>query len=128
MPNSALTRLEIDGPIATLTLDRPARRNAIATAEDCDAVVTALITVRRQDGVACLILTGAGSAFCADGDLQALHSGQGIGPRSRPDQTRQNYERGGRPGRRRSCSDGGALMRALQFATYPTAAELRTVA
>lgn len=81
MPNSAFARLEIDGPIATLTLDRPQRRKAIAVVEDCDAVITALITAQRQDGAAGLILTGAGSAFCAGGDLQALRSGRGIGPR-----------------------------------------------
>ncbi len=87
-------RLTLDGAVATLTLNRPERRNAIATVEDCDAVAAALIRAQRTGGVACLILTGAGSAFCAGGDLKALQSGQGIGPRSRPDETRQNYERG----------------------------------
>jgi 2-(1,2-epoxy-1,2-dihydrophenyl)acetyl-CoA isomerase len=91
---SEFALLSVDGAVATLTLNRPARRNAIATLRDCDAVVAALTAAQRTEGVACVILTGTGSAFCAGGDLQALQSGHGIGPRSRPDQTRQNYERG----------------------------------
>jgi enoyl-CoA hydratase/carnithine racemase len=59
---------EVDGGIATITLNRPQRLNAytprmrqelLATFEQCDA----------DDGVRAVIVTGAGRAFCAGADM-----------------------------------------------------------
>jgi 2-(1,2-epoxy-1,2-dihydrophenyl)acetyl-CoA isomerase len=94
MTEPAFADLSLDGPIATMRLNRPATRNAIATVADCDAVVAALREAQANPDLQCLILTGAGTAFCAGGDLKALASTDGIGPKARPEQTRQNYERG----------------------------------
>jgi enoyl-CoA hydratase len=63
---------EVDGPVATLTLNRPAKLNAITSA------MTALLeeAVRRcnvSDDIRCVILTGAGErAFCVGSDVRAL--------------------------------------------------------
>jgi 2-(1,2-epoxy-1,2-dihydrophenyl)acetyl-CoA isomerase len=59
-------RVERDEHVLTLTLDRPARRNAL-TGDVLDALTTALGDL---DGdVRCVVLTGAGAGFCAGQDL-----------------------------------------------------------
>lgn len=64
---------EQHGRSVTLTLNRPASRNALS--ED---VVTALIAgLERADadtGVSCVILTGAGESFCAGGNLKEIRA------------------------------------------------------
>ncbi|MGL4551389.1 MAG: enoyl-CoA hydratase-related protein, partial [Gemmataceae bacterium] len=69
----SLVRYEIDGPAAVLTLDRADRRNALSRAliADLDAAVA-----RADDDPAAraIILTGAGSVFCAGMDLRSCRS------------------------------------------------------
>ena len=62
------------GPIRTLTLNRPERRNAL-TPEMQDELIAALESVPAEIKV--LILTGAGESFCAGLDLSALQAMQG---------------------------------------------------
>jgi methylglutaconyl-CoA hydratase len=63
-------RLAFDSGIATLTLNRPDKRNAISY-ELIDDLIRALDEVRNSSaGV--LILTGAGKAFCSGMDLDNL--------------------------------------------------------
>jgi enoyl-CoA hydratase/carnithine racemase len=53
--------------------------------------------LRRADEdaeISVAILTGAGSAFCAGGDLKAMKERRGIGPLATPADTRVNYKRG----------------------------------
>ena len=57
--------------VVTLRLNRPERRNAIAELSDCEDIARALEQAQAED-ISCIILTGAGSAFCAGGSLQAL--------------------------------------------------------
>jgi enoyl-CoA hydratase/carnithine racemase len=54
--------------IATITLNRPARKNAL-TAAMADAWATALLTAQEDDEVRAIIVTGAGGAFCSGADL-----------------------------------------------------------
>ncbi|HID67835.1 MAG TPA: crotonase/enoyl-CoA hydratase family protein [Roseibacterium sp.] len=58
--------VDIDGPVATLTLNRPKKRNAMN-----DAQIKALAGFfdAPPDGVRVAILTGAGDHFCAGLDL-----------------------------------------------------------
>jgi len=63
-------KLELDGEIATITLDRPDKRNAISPAM-IDDLLRVLDEVERGP-VRVVILTGAGKAFCAGMDLEAL--------------------------------------------------------
>jgi enoyl-CoA hydratase/carnithine racemase len=64
--------------VRTVTLDRPEHRNAL-DASLRDALVDALDDAARDGSVTALVLTGAGRAFCAGGDLGAfedLHDGR----------------------------------------------------
>jgi enoyl-CoA hydratase/carnithine racemase len=63
--------LSIDGPIATITLNRPAAFNAInlAIAQRLEQLAT---QVEADDGIRVLVLQGEGRAFCAGGDLQTI--------------------------------------------------------
>jgi enoyl-CoA hydratase/carnithine racemase len=90
---SDYVRYEQDGTIVTLTLNAPERRNAISTFADCDAVVDAVRRVNADRAVRCVILTGAGTAFCAGGDLKAMRDRRGIIEGSHAD-LRENYRRG----------------------------------
>jgi 2-(1,2-epoxy-1,2-dihydrophenyl)acetyl-CoA isomerase len=93
--NSApFVRYEQEGRIVTLTLNRPESRNAIGTHRDCDELVGAVERANDDPGVSCLILTGAGSSFCAGGNIKAMKDRNGIGPLDAPDATRANYKRG----------------------------------
>ncbi len=69
---------EKDGPIATLTLNRPERLNAIS-GPMLAALSERLIEANGDRDVRAIILTGAGRGFCAGLDLQDATSGAGIG-------------------------------------------------
>src|ERR1700676_2943223 len=63
-------QLGFDSGIATITLDRPDKRNAISY-ELIDDLIRALEEVRNSSA-GILILTGAGKAFCSGMDLDNL--------------------------------------------------------
>jgi enoyl-CoA hydratase/carnithine racemase len=67
-----------DGPVATLTLNRPDRLNAISQAM-LEALSRALVECDSDPGVRVVVLTGAGKGFCAGLDLKDVVAGQGIG-------------------------------------------------
>jgi methylglutaconyl-CoA hydratase len=58
-------------PAAIVTLNRPDRRNAISRALVA-AATDAFVRARDDAAVRCVILTGAGSSFCAGMDLAEL--------------------------------------------------------
>lgn len=60
---------EMRGPVATLTIDRQERRNAVDH-ESLEAMGAALDAC--GDDVRALVLTGAGGHFCAGADLQGV--------------------------------------------------------
>jgi 2-(1,2-epoxy-1,2-dihydrophenyl)acetyl-CoA isomerase len=78
--------VERDGPLAILTLNRPARLNAMSTAMtyDLPAAMNALLD---DEAVRAVLLTGAGRGFCAGADLKDMHEGNqgGGGRRERRD-------------------------------------------
>ncbi len=64
-------RLEMDGVVATLLIDRPQARNALAmqTMRELDEVLGSI----QESGARVLVIRGAGDrAFCAGGDLKEL--------------------------------------------------------
>jgi enoyl-CoA hydratase/carnithine racemase len=77
-----ITRQDAEG-VCRLTLNRPDKLNALDTAafEALDAHLAALET---DDGVGCVVLRGAGRAFCAGADLKELDGGADKPPRFKP--------------------------------------------
>jgi 2-(1,2-epoxy-1,2-dihydrophenyl)acetyl-CoA isomerase len=69
-----LARVE-DG-VAVLTMNRPERRNALS-GDMLDAMGRVLAAAEVDDEVGCVVLTGAGGAFCAGGDVKNMASGGG---------------------------------------------------
>lgn len=61
--------LEQDGPVATITLNRPERLNAYTTAMGIELFST-LAQLDAKDDVRVILITGAGRAFCAGADLE----------------------------------------------------------
>lgn len=66
---------EVNDGVATLTMNRPERRNALST-DMLDALARTLAEIEVDDDVGCIILTGAGGAFCAGGDVKAMAAGE----------------------------------------------------
>jgi enoyl-CoA hydratase len=65
---------DIDGHVATITLNRPDKLNA-ATPEMSKAIVAATEECNRNANIRCVIVTGAGpKAFCAGSDIATLDS------------------------------------------------------
>jgi 2-(1,2-epoxy-1,2-dihydrophenyl)acetyl-CoA isomerase len=64
--------------IATLVMNRPDRLNALNN-ELGVALDEALGRIAKDDGVRVVVITGAGRAFCAGGDLTALGKGRQTG-------------------------------------------------
>jgi len=66
-----LLQVATEGPVATLTLDRPRQRNALSLALMRE-LIAALREVRDDGDVRVVVLAGAGPAFCAGHDLSEL--------------------------------------------------------
>ena len=60
--------------VATLTLNRPERLNALST-PIMDGLLEALPRLARDAAVGGIVLTGAGRAFCAGGDVKRMAEG-----------------------------------------------------
>ena len=63
-----------DGAVAVLTIDRPAKRNAM-TAGMWAALPGLLETLAGDPAVRVLVVTGAGPSFCAGADISDLLGG-----------------------------------------------------
>ncbi|MCB9568310.1 MAG: enoyl-CoA hydratase/isomerase family protein [Myxococcales bacterium] len=70
-------RYEVAGAIATITLDRPDARNAYSEAM-VEGLCAALDRAAPDPEVRCLVLTGAGPAFSAGGDLKRMRDQAGM--------------------------------------------------
>jgi 2-(1,2-epoxy-1,2-dihydrophenyl)acetyl-CoA isomerase len=79
---------EVDGAVATITINRPAARNAL-TAETKVALLAALRDCTTDPAVRAVILTGAGQAFCSGQDLR--EHGDLLASGSALDTVRQHY-------------------------------------
>ena len=78
----------VEDGVATLTLNRPESKNAISP-EMADELGELLARIRADEAVRVLVVTGAGGAFCAGGDVKAMGEG---GPRT-PEQRRAGMAR-----------------------------------
>ena len=70
------TTLVVDGGVATITLDRPDRRNALS-AELVDSLADHLREAVADDAARVVVLTNAGTTFCAGADLETGRAGGG---------------------------------------------------
>jgi enoyl-CoA hydratase/carnithine racemase len=64
----------VEERVAVVTLDRPEARNAL-TIEMKEALRTLLPALGDDSEVGCVLLTGAGGAFCAGGDTKVMAEG-----------------------------------------------------
>ncbi len=65
-------QLEERGAVSVITLNRPESLNALTTKVGADFL--AAVTQAKADGARAIVLTGAGRAFCAGGDLREMRS------------------------------------------------------
>lgn len=71
-------RVENDGEITVVTIDRPAARNAVDP-DTAEALFQAFIAFEADSAAKVAVLTGAGSVFCSGFDLK--HAAHGIDQR-----------------------------------------------
>src|SRR3954447_25975912 len=74
-------RLNREGPVATIWLDRPAKRNAMSYAMWV-GLEEAAANVAADTDVRVVVLRGAGDHFCAGADITELRAPRGAGERS----------------------------------------------
>ncbi|HWJ82459.1 MAG TPA: enoyl-CoA hydratase/isomerase family protein [Nocardioides sp.] len=68
---TAPVRLDIDGPVGRITLDRPEAMNAV-TLDLARQLGAAVRDAAATDGVRVLLIRGAGGNFCAGGDFDEV--------------------------------------------------------
>src|SRR5256714_7163830 len=71
---SKTVRTEVDGAVLTVTIDRPAVRNAVDP-ETARALAAAFSDFNANDELSVAVLTGAAGTFCAGFDLKAMATG-----------------------------------------------------
>jgi len=81
-------RYDVDEDIATITIDRPEKRNAMTYAMLAEFIST-VRTAGADDAARVIIVTGAGGAFCAGTDLADLNTvpGESRGVRGSAEET-----------------------------------------
>ncbi len=85
--------LEQRDRIAILTLNRPDIRNAISDMPMIDEVVDACQKVQGDERISVLVVTGAGTAFSAGGNVKDMQSREGMFSGD-PARVRENYRNG----------------------------------
>jgi enoyl-CoA hydratase/carnithine racemase len=75
--------LKVTGPVGTIVLNRPGRRNAL-TRSMLSQLQQALGDLHTEKRVRAIVLTGAGTAFCAGMDIYEMHAAATL-----PDQAKQ---------------------------------------
>jgi 2-(1,2-epoxy-1,2-dihydrophenyl)acetyl-CoA isomerase len=68
---------EVQDGVAVVTMNRPERRNAFSR-HMMQALAEVLRDVELDDAVGAVVLTGAGGAFCAGGDVTVMADGGGL--------------------------------------------------
>jgi 2-(1,2-epoxy-1,2-dihydrophenyl)acetyl-CoA isomerase len=71
MPDYKCLLYDVQGAVATLTLNRPERLNALGDTLR-DDLHDAILRAAADPGVRAIVLTGAGKGFCSGGDVKAM--------------------------------------------------------
>jgi len=90
-PELSTLQIEVDGEIGTLTLDRPDAFNAMSP-ELIGELTTAFAWFADQAPLRGLVITGAGKAFCAGGDVNWFKTGVEDDSIDLPSQVRRGAE------------------------------------
>jgi 2-(1,2-epoxy-1,2-dihydrophenyl)acetyl-CoA isomerase len=85
-----IVKLEIEGPIATMTINRPESLNALGEPGDGAVFESVCRELNANRAIRCAILTGAGRAFSAGGNVKAMQSREGAFAGS-PAEVREGY-------------------------------------
>ncbi len=72
LPVLSDARLQLDGRVATLTLDRDDVRNALTGTALIEDILAVADWVNRSEEVSALIVTGAGTAFSSGGNVKDM--------------------------------------------------------
>jgi enoyl-CoA hydratase/carnithine racemase len=83
---------EQDGAVVTLTMNRPDLRNTLSGEGQHTDFIEACARIEDDESVRCVILTGAGSAFSAGGNVKDMRDRKGLSAGT-PYQIRNNYRR-----------------------------------
>jgi len=73
----------LDERVALITLNRPERKNALSD-NLTPALRQTLFELNTNQEVGCIVITGAGSAFCAGGDVSGMASGSDTETQKKP--------------------------------------------
>jgi enoyl-CoA hydratase/carnithine racemase len=88
-----LLLIERQGPIALLTLNDAATRNSLSP-NLVSALISFLSGANADDGLACIVLTGAGDGFCSGGNVKEMVRGVEPMFTGTPQQMQEAYRAG----------------------------------
>lgn len=93
MTETPFLLVEKEGPVVVATLNRPDVRNAITEIAHSDEIAAFCRDMERDTSVRAIVLTGAGSAFCAGGNVKHMLEKKGMFEGS-PQKLRNSYRAG----------------------------------
>ncbi|MBS0272816.1 MAG: crotonase/enoyl-CoA hydratase family protein [Proteobacteria bacterium] len=76
MGDNMLVRVERDGPVTIVIINRPQARNAVDR-RTADALAAAFLEFENDNNARVAVLCGEGSTFCAGADLKGVAQGRG---------------------------------------------------
>ena len=103
---------QVDGRVATITLNRPERKNPL-TFESYAELTSTFRALAEDTSVRAIVITGAGGNFCSGGDVEEI-----IGPLV------AMRERGDRDGLLRFTTMTGNLVKAMRACPQPIVAAI----
>lgn len=78
MTNTPFLVIEREGPVVVATMNRPDTRNAITEVEYSEELAQFCERMTRDNTVRAIVLTGAGSSFCAGGNVKHMRDKKGM--------------------------------------------------
>lgn len=78
MSEAPFLQIERDGPVVIATLNRPDERNAITKTAYSEEIAAFCADMTRDMSVRAIVLTGAGTAFCAGGNVKHMRDKAGM--------------------------------------------------
>jgi enoyl-CoA hydratase/carnithine racemase len=90
MTGETFLQIERDGAVVVATFNRPEDRNTITEPWQSDEIAQFCLDMARDASVRAIVLTGAGKAFCAGGNIKDMEAREGLFAGS-PYQIRGSY-------------------------------------